>query len=39
MDGSEWLDSLFDPLDTRLDETHRRTGVIGKKKNPCLGGE
>jgi len=29
MDGSEWLVSRFDPLDVRLDETHRRTGGIG----------
>jgi hypothetical protein len=23
MDGGEWLVSRFDPLDVRLDETHR----------------
>jgi hypothetical protein len=39
MDGSEWLDSRFDPLDVRLDATHRQTGGTGEKKTPCLGGE
>jgi len=30
MDVSEWLVSWFDPLDVRLDETHRRIAGIGK---------